>query len=77
MNTDTVRILMIAIALYMVLKTITAPRRGTFLTAPGNISRAEQPRAFAACLIAGWTLAAAFLIAALYANVWLPIFKEL
>lgn len=72
MNTDTVRILMIAIALYMVLKTITAPRRGTFLTALGNISRAEQPRAFAACLIAGWTLAAA----ALYANVWLPIFKE-
>jgi hypothetical protein len=55
----------------MVWKTATAPRRGAFLTLFGNV-RPDQPRAFRACLIGGYSLAIVLLLAALFIDAWLP-----
>ena len=77
MNPDTIRILLAIVAAYMIWKTASAPKRGTFLTLFGNIGCQSQPRASRACLIAGYTLAAALLLAAIFPAVWLPILSGL
>jgi hypothetical protein len=61
----------------MVLKTATAPRRGRFLTAFGNINRETQPGAFRICLIGGYALAVTLALIATYTDRWLPIFSDL
>jgi hypothetical protein len=67
----TVRLLLGAFAFYMFLKTATAPKRGRFLTLFGNIGRDAQPKAFRACLIAGYVFGAFMLLAAIFSDVWL------
>lgn len=77
MNLDTIRILLAVAAAYMIWKTASAPKRGTFLTLFGNIRRESQPGAFRACLIAGYALAVTLLLAAVFPGVWLPILTGL
>jgi hypothetical protein len=76
-NPNTVSVLLIAFAAYMLLKTATAPKRGTFLTALGNIRRDAQPRAFTACLIGGYALAVTAVMAAIFRDFWLPVLSGL
>jgi hypothetical protein len=55
----------------MILKTATAPKRGSFLTLFGNIGRDTQPKYFRACLIAGYAFAGFMLFAAIFSDAWL------
>lgn len=71
MSATAIRILLGLCAVYMVWKTATAPKRGAFLTLFGNV-RPDQPRAFRACLIGGYGLAVVLLLAAIFADAWLP-----
>jgi hypothetical protein len=73
MSADTVRVLLVLVAIYMIFKTATAPKRGTFLTLFGNIQSDTQPQAFKACLIGGYLLAATLFLAAVFSDAWLPI----
>jgi hypothetical protein len=73
----TIRVLLLAAALYLVIKTVTAPKRGTFLTLFGNIRRDTQPRAFMVCLVAGYALACLVLLAVILPDAWLPLFLNL
>ena len=75
MHPDVVRYLLIAFAIYMVLKTATAKRRGSFLTVFGNIRPGENPAGFMACLIGGYALALILLVAAISTAAWLPRFS--
>lgn len=77
MNPDVVRYLLIAFAIYMVLKTSTAKRRGSFLTIFGNIRPEENPNGFRACLIGGYALASALLLAAIFLSAWQPLLTGL
>ena len=76
MSPTTIRVLLVAAAVYMIWKTATAPRRGAFLTLFGNI-RPDQPRAFRVCLIAGYALAAILLLAVLFLDAWFPALSGL
>jgi hypothetical protein len=73
-SADTVRLFLSVAGAYMIYKTLSAPKRGTFLTLVGNISRDKQPRTFGVCIVAGWALAIVFLFAAALADKWLPLF---
>ena len=73
MNSTIVRLLIAAIGIYAVIKTATAPSRGRFLTLFGNVERTRRPRAFLVCLIAGYVLSAALLLAAAFSDFWLPL----
>lgn len=77
MNPDTVRIILTGTAAYMLWKTASAPKRGTFLTLFGNIRRESRPGVFRVCLIAGYNLAVALLLAAIFPDVWFPVFRDL
>lgn len=70
MNPDVLRYLLIAFAVYMVLKTATAKRRGSFPTLFGNIRPEENPNGFRVCLIGGYALACLLLLAAIFSNAW-------
>jgi hypothetical protein len=74
---DTIRLLLVAAAVYIVFKTATAPRRGKFLTVFGNIRPEIRPRAFRACLLGGYALAAVLLLYAIFPDLWLPIVSGL
>ena len=77
MNVSTIRALLAVAAVYMVIKTASAPRRGTFFTLFGNIRREAKPRAFIACLAAGYALAGVALLAALFPDAWVPTLASL
>lgn len=68
---------LIAFAIYMVLKTATAPKRGAFLTLFGNIRPETNPIGFKVCLIAGYALAVVMLLAAVFQDSWLPTILSL
>jgi hypothetical protein len=72
-NPVVVRIILAVFAAYMIWKTASALKRGTFLTLFGSIDRNNHPRAFRACLAGGYALAVALLLMAMFPGVWLPI----
>lgn len=76
MSHDTIRLLLIMLALYLIFKTVSAPKRGSFLTLFGNVRRETQPSGFLVCLIAGYALATIILLAAIFPDIWLPAFER-
>ena len=66
MSPPAIRVLLIGLAVYLMIKSATAPKRGAFLTLFGNIRRETQPRAFAICQVVGFALAAVTFLSAFY-----------
>ena len=71
MTPSTIRTFLVFFTVLVAFKVATAPKRGKWLTLFGNVNRADQPRMFWLCMIAGIVIAVASGLAAIYTEVLL------